>query len=105
MKGFCLPKAVCAVVHRMKVVYGHSILSQKHITTHMHVILKTCLKMSARHVDCLVRVISHCTNMLFLQAFQLLKYGTVIAGGMVIFHLNHSYLSHTLMERLRFSWN
>ena len=73
MKGFCLPKAVCALVHRMKVVYSHSILSQKHITTHMHVILKTCLKMLARHVDCLVRVISHCTNMLFLQAFQLLK--------------------------------
>ena len=33
------------------------------------------------------------------------RYGTVIAGGMIIFHLNHSYLSHTLMERLQFSRN
>ena len=40
--------------------------------------------------------------------FQLLgksvssNYGSTTLDGMVIYHLNHSYLLHTLMERLRF---
>ena len=45
------------------------------------------------------------SNEAVLEAAHWNKYDTVIAGGMVIFHLNHSYLSHTLMERLQFSRN
>ena len=34
------------------------------------------------------------------QAWKI--YGSITPGGMVIYHLDNSYLLHTLMERLRF---